>query len=347
MNLRFAICDLQLKAKRKRRSAFSFAEVMFAVIILGVGFIMIAALFPVAIRQSKSNTDETNSAAIARGATNIVDALSTQTGLMSSATVFALPSSKNPSPAFTNTSVLWYAIRDNVISADDPRYAWVPFYFRGTDPQTLRRLPYAQLILVCVQSTIKPLFDKSDVQWPDPANLTQRSNLQGRPVQIKIADGNAAAGDPDLIGFGGSALADKFVVPENARNAVAEGAFVIIRQAVPTPIPADGYRMIGRIYRVGTRRAEYDGQTYNSVMFTSTSAPMQVWELMPGYDFSKEPKDPMDSTSQDILNIDKPTEAWVVGRAFANNNYPVGADPTFEGPAMDVSVYSTFIYCKP
>src|SRR4051812_8002399 len=52
---------------------FSFAEVMFAVIILGVGFIMIAAVFPVAIRQSKSTSDETAAAALAQGATNLID----------------------------------------------------------------------------------------------------------------------------------------------------------------------------------------------------------------------------------------------------------------------------------
>src|SRR2546421_9504922 len=58
---------------RVRQRGFSFAEVMFAVIILGVGFIMIAALFPVAIRQSKSTADETSSAAFARVATNYVN----------------------------------------------------------------------------------------------------------------------------------------------------------------------------------------------------------------------------------------------------------------------------------
>src|SRR2546421_8551326 len=60
---------------RVRQRGFSFAEVMFAVIILGVGFIMIAALFPVAIRQSKSTADETSAAAFARVATNDMSAL--------------------------------------------------------------------------------------------------------------------------------------------------------------------------------------------------------------------------------------------------------------------------------
>ena len=44
------------------RSGFSFAEVMFAVVLLGIGFIMIAAVFPVGIKQSKNSLDQTTAA---------------------------------------------------------------------------------------------------------------------------------------------------------------------------------------------------------------------------------------------------------------------------------------------
>src|SRR3954471_2365584 len=55
-------------ATRNRARGFSFTEIMFAVIILGVGFIMVAAIFPVAIQQAKNTNEETTAAAIARGA---------------------------------------------------------------------------------------------------------------------------------------------------------------------------------------------------------------------------------------------------------------------------------------
>jgi hypothetical protein len=55
---------------RHRRRGFSFAEVMFAVIVLGVGFIMVAAIFPVAIQQTKTTADDTHAAAGAREAAN-------------------------------------------------------------------------------------------------------------------------------------------------------------------------------------------------------------------------------------------------------------------------------------
>lgn len=51
-----------------RRRGFSFTEVMFAVIVLGIGFIMIAAIFPVAIQQGKLNSEETSATAVAREA---------------------------------------------------------------------------------------------------------------------------------------------------------------------------------------------------------------------------------------------------------------------------------------
>ena len=47
-----------------RERGFSFAEVLFAVIVLGIGFIMIAAVFPVAITQSKATKEETTTAAV-------------------------------------------------------------------------------------------------------------------------------------------------------------------------------------------------------------------------------------------------------------------------------------------
>jgi len=49
-------------------SGFSLTEVMFAVIVLGIGFIMVAAMFPVSISQSRLTVEETAAAGIARSA---------------------------------------------------------------------------------------------------------------------------------------------------------------------------------------------------------------------------------------------------------------------------------------
>jgi hypothetical protein len=51
---------------------FSFTEILFAIMILGIGFIMVAAMFPVAIHQTETSRQETVGAAIARGGVGYV-----------------------------------------------------------------------------------------------------------------------------------------------------------------------------------------------------------------------------------------------------------------------------------
>ena len=58
-----------------RSTGFSFVELLFAVIILGIGFIMVAGIFPVAIRQSRLTSDETIAAADGRSASAVVQEL--------------------------------------------------------------------------------------------------------------------------------------------------------------------------------------------------------------------------------------------------------------------------------
>ena len=56
-------------------SGFTFIEVLFAVILLGIGFIMIAAVFPVAIQQTSAVSDETQGTALARDAIKKIQAV--------------------------------------------------------------------------------------------------------------------------------------------------------------------------------------------------------------------------------------------------------------------------------
>src|SRR5438309_8931756 len=41
-----------------RRHGFTFMEILFAVMILGIGFIMVAAMFPAALKQTQGNIEE-------------------------------------------------------------------------------------------------------------------------------------------------------------------------------------------------------------------------------------------------------------------------------------------------
>src|SRR5258705_8389771 len=60
-------------AKRTLRHGFTFTEVMFAVILLGIGFIMLAGMFPVAIQQTQTNVQESTASTVAQAAAHYLE----------------------------------------------------------------------------------------------------------------------------------------------------------------------------------------------------------------------------------------------------------------------------------
>src|SRR6476620_7624896 len=63
---------------RMSRPAFAFTEILFAVMVLALGFIMIAAMFPVTIRQTQSTVEETNGAHLAKGAVDYLQNIASE-----------------------------------------------------------------------------------------------------------------------------------------------------------------------------------------------------------------------------------------------------------------------------
>src|SRR3954469_24427200 len=55
------------------RRGFTFTEVMFAVILLGIGFIMLAGLFPVAIQQTQTNVEESIGSTVVQAAAHYLE----------------------------------------------------------------------------------------------------------------------------------------------------------------------------------------------------------------------------------------------------------------------------------
>jgi Tfp pilus assembly protein PilV len=97
------------------RSGFSFAEVMFAVAILGVGFVMVAAVFPLAAEQTRSTADEAVAANLAGAAITTIQNVTTSTDFIPG----------NMSQTFTN---VWSKVASVAIDPVDRRYAWIPFF---------------------------------------------------------------------------------------------------------------------------------------------------------------------------------------------------------------------------
>ncbi len=154
-----------------RHRGMTFTEVMFAVIILGIGFIMLAAIFPVAIQQTRTSVEQTQGAAMSRGALRYMEEVGTLTDATGQS---LLVSTGNVVVAITNdpalpaTLPIWKAISGNLIRADDDRYAWVPLYRRDTGS------PFAQVFLFGVQVRGRDRFTPADDIIPAPANLSAR-----------------------------------------------------------------------------------------------------------------------------------------------------------------------------
>src|SRR5882672_11756716 len=65
-------CPWSSRVPRSRRG-FTFTEVMFAVILLGIGFIMLAGMFPVAIQQTQTNVEESTGSTIVQAARHYLE----------------------------------------------------------------------------------------------------------------------------------------------------------------------------------------------------------------------------------------------------------------------------------
>jgi hypothetical protein len=237
------------------RAAFSFAEVMFAVVILGIGFIMIAAIFPVAMQQSQNTTDESTAASIARQAVNTVASLPQSVpnqvyvnavaagptavsalppGTPSSFPMFP-PTVKNNLPAvgFAPPPAVvvplygprWDAIKNSLILSSDHRYALVPFYRRDNGSSV------AQFIVIAIAARNRSEFEPSKDIF-SPPNPTPSGTATISAVRPFTSVGAGTNICPDTIVISG------------ALPALTEGWFV----SVP-PVSLSGTP--GRTSRLG------------------------------------------------------------------------------------------------
>lgn len=115
---------LRLKLSRQCRRGFSFVECMFAIVILGIGSIMIAGVFPVTAQMQQATCDESAATAIAHNARSYLETVMTQANT---------PSTDGGLRSISDVAPLWSDIKGNLISPSDSRYAWTALYQRGGD----------------------------------------------------------------------------------------------------------------------------------------------------------------------------------------------------------------------
>lgn len=379
----------------QRRRGFSFTEIMFAVVILGIGFIMVAAIFPVALQQSKSTAEEINAAGIARGAAhyagqvfsddadpNPLGAAVTNlpaTGIAANANrpqVMQIPVEVNPVNPLVPSA--WAMLRGSMLMTEDPRYAYVMLYRRDGDRADNAHVgwaSYAQIYVFPVQVRNKETFTSLDTDLltaPSPLySLTApTANLMAHPVRVLVCVDDTGT---SLIAFDLGATAS--ALEQSNVRAAAEGAYVVIADdkiAPPAGPQGDNRgRMNGRIYKLGVRRQDMDEDADTRLFGPIAKV---VYELAPDNEFVLDPGP--DGVIGDLSNMadpyrldnvtaigkpcakanlpDSPGDpstvtvtgtagAFVIGRGYVNPIVPPDAPPDFDGPAMPISAYTTFV----
>ena len=331
--------------------------------ILGIGFIMVAAMFPVAIRQTEATNRETIAASIGRSATEYLKQVAaipwppsapanlTTTSLLvptlptapvlgsinipagssrlvlpgmvwsmydkTHDTITYTPSPALPAPApttFTHNAFLWQSVVNNLIQPGDARFGWVAMYRRdwiaygpaGSPATSLSPAPFAQIIVIAVQSRNKQVYDGSPISASNPTNDIPNPPTATATTPFVPQYCSAAAMSPPTAAGGASTIT--FNTTQAGAGAAAENAYVVISNCYTN----SAYN--GRVYRIGVSRPDL-------VKTPNTT----VWALVPGEDMV---------VTDPALSVD----VFVVGR---------GADPNnagqFIGPAQDVSVFSTYV----
>ncbi|MFI5381276.1 MAG: hypothetical protein ACHRHE_18415 [Tepidisphaerales bacterium] len=293
---------------------------MFAVMILGIGFIMIAAMFPVAIQQTQVTQEESAAAGVAQMAMQYMQRAPTSSTDTPPLTLYPFyndqwqwPSATPPAERIQPLRITllpgsglqplaaWDILCGGMIFKQDPRYAWVPLYRRAQNNN------YAQVVFFIVQARATDSFTPADVA-PNGSNQNDPNSyprLFPRRVLINTVDCGSTYVPPvpDTIQF------DSSVDP----NMLAPGEFVVIGRT-GGGIAGSLTDMPTRIYRLGNQRLDLDPSG-------------RAYELAPGFGTS--------STSEKALNV----EGWMMGRQKDANG-------VYQGPAMDIGCYSSFIMLK-
>jgi hypothetical protein len=318
----------------RSRHGFAFTEVLFAVMVLGIGFIMIAAMFPVTIRQTQNTLGDTQGANEAQAAMAYLQSIGTNLNFPPTVPATNKPARVNTlydvtaAAASAGAKAGYVAAKGNMINPNNPRLAWIPLYRRGVHTVAGVTVPdaFAQVFVIAVQSRNRPQYNRgynntdpySDFDVPPnavPAN-GDVAPLDPKPVEVTVVYNNTTQhGELRFTSQGGT-----------PPWAVA-GAYVIIAEdsnSSEPPLKQAG-QSNGRIYQL----AEFDEQA-------------GAWALMPGSDMIR--KGGATAIDGDDNDIKQPAKAYMVGRGYTNAG---SAADGYSGPAQELGVYTGYIQISP
>jgi hypothetical protein len=322
---------IEKREARAARRGFAFTEVLFAVMVLGIGFIMIAAMFPVTIRQTQNSMQDTHGANTAKGALAYLQSIASNVNFPVTVTGTGAPKmvSLYDAPLAASTTALrpgYLEARGNFIDPNNPRIAWVPLYRRGLNVDGTPE-PYAQVIIIVMQSRIRPQYTSipqplagnkywSD-QTPEPTFNFPRPTIDAKPTTVTVKYNPATLGGE--ITFAGFTGATQLTAP------TAPGAYVVISDDQSAGA-LQGHSN-GRIYQLG-----------NVIDETN-----QIWALAPGSDMVVHT--PAAASDDNDITV-ATSQAYIIGRGYTDMTQKFDASNLatgYSGAAQDIAVYTGFI----
>jgi type II secretory pathway pseudopilin PulG len=333
-----------------QRRGFTFAEVLFAVILLGIGFIMLAGMFPVAISQTQTNLDETTAANLASAAARVISEHATEANMPST-----IPPGFPFAPArFQRLRTigsppnddLWELIKGTSISDTDPRYAWTAVYRRKGNEKV------AELAIFVVKAQDYDRYADGNLRGTNTSDVYGGTNATGkfgslvnypatyepRMVDVQVYFGetvNTDIGQPDVAAIYRPILpsGDPYENEFDGYDFVGEGCYIVVASDPSANLT------VGSVYRLGRK---LDGRpSYMSINPGGGSGDVSYYELLPGNDMTDR-NDNIPLTGGGPLG-----KAYVIGKGWHERPDPKSGAPKDIGDRVqDVGVYITFIQIR-
>ena len=250
-------CAARRTARRPAaRRGFTFIELLFAMAVLSIGMLGVAAAVYVGVDQTKSTLDDSTAAAIARQAAAQLGQLMTDANTPASTYVplseAGPPETKDP-PVVPTPPNLKDVVRSAPLAVADRRFAWSALYRRGAGGTPGVNAPTADLIVAVLRAGNSSEFGPDNVAVP--ADTAYKPDLT--PVLVSLsAHANAGTGEITLE-------IDAGLTP-NGKQALAPGAFIVITGGTSDP----SKHLDGTVVQLGGR---------------ATDVGPDEWTMSPGY----------------------------------------------------------------
>ena len=292
----------------RRASGFTFIEVLFAIIILGIGSIMLAGMLPVAIKQSSDTRNDLTGRSVAEAGFAYVQAVA-------SSAFYALPNSGAPTPGLVvmppglanspgrllplNYSVIennaapvattpvpfpggpllsFQSLHGSRVFTSDPRFQWLAFFGRRPD-SSLARLVVLSLRLQNVEGTVPATPNPIPIdRYRRETLVNEAINANNGPFLLTAAIREGGTLEPDTIKFlfSDNSGLSPLTLSASQTGPIDSGAFAIVAsQAAPANDPQRPYRNNGRVFKLAARRTDIEvAEGSNGLVF----------DLAPGFD---------------------------------------------------------------